>query len=330
MTAATYDGNGQRVSTTITPSGQSAITQGYVWNDNSLLMDGTKAYVYAAADVPAEQVSLANGTVTYLVTDPLQSVRGTVNSSGTLTGATSYDAWGNPLTTGGLTAATPFGFAGGYTDPDGLLYLINRYYDPATGQFTSVDPDLAQTLQPYAYTNGDPVNQSDPAGLAVGQSGIASWPLNAVYGTHLAAWGKTASGSKFSNDYINGQTSPPSFVPDQIAVCTLYVRNIREGGGGIFSWETLLVCSGPFGQQATAAQLLRSSWSGPRGYGGIGYTSNTSASFTSYIWTIRCNRGHGWYRYRGAATGFSIGTGWQGYWVVTARNIRRNCGPGPP
>ena len=166
MTAATYDGNGERASTTIAPSGQSAITQGYAWNGNSLLMDGTNAYVYAAADVPAEQVSLANGTVTYLVTDPLQSVRGAVNSSGALTGSTSYDAWGNPLTTGGLTATTPFGYAGGYTDPDGLLYLINRYYDPATGQFTSVDPDLAQTLQPYAYTDGDPVSQSDPSGLA--------------------------------------------------------------------------------------------------------------------------------------------------------------------
>jgi RHS repeat-associated protein len=141
--------------------------QGYVWNDNTLLMDGENAYIYAAGDVPAEQVSLANGTVTYLVSDALESVRGTVNSSGTLTGSTSYDAWGNPLTNAGLTGTTPFGYAGAYTDPDGLLYLINRYYDPATGQFTSVDPDLEQTLQPYAYTDGDPVIQSDPTGNQV-------------------------------------------------------------------------------------------------------------------------------------------------------------------
>jgi RHS repeat-associated protein len=29
----------------------------------------------------------------------------------------------------------PLGYAGAYTDPDGLLYLVNRYYDPQTGQF---------------------------------------------------------------------------------------------------------------------------------------------------------------------------------------------------
>jgi RHS repeat-associated protein len=101
----------------------------------------------------------------YLVTDSLGSVRGTVIGSGALTG-TGYDAWGNPQTVGGLTATTPFGFAGGYTDPTGLIYLLNRYYDPATGQFTSVDPDLAQTLQPYAYVNDNPVSLSDLTGLA--------------------------------------------------------------------------------------------------------------------------------------------------------------------
>jgi hypothetical protein len=33
-----------------------------------------------------------------------------------------------------------------------------------TGQFISVDPDIVQTLQPYSYTGGDPVNSVDPSG----------------------------------------------------------------------------------------------------------------------------------------------------------------------
>ena len=126
---------------------------------------GGSAYIYADGQAPAEQVSLSSGTVTYLGTDSLGSVRGTVNSGGALTGTTSYYAWGNPETAGGLTATTPFGYAGGYTDPDGLLYLINRFYNPQTGQFISVDPDLSETLQPYAYTDGDPVTDTDPSGL---------------------------------------------------------------------------------------------------------------------------------------------------------------------
>jgi RHS repeat-associated protein len=166
MTAATYDASGHRASTTITPSGGSSTTQGYVWNGDSLLMDSTNTYIYTSGNAPAEQVNLATGTITYLSTDSLNSVRGTVNSSGALTGTTSYDAWGNAQTSGGLTATTPFGYAGGYTDPTGLIYLINRYYDPATGQFTSLDPQIDQTLQPYAYTAGNPVSESDPTGLA--------------------------------------------------------------------------------------------------------------------------------------------------------------------
>ena len=42
---------------------------------------------------------------------------------------------------------------------------INRYYDPTTGQFMSVDPFADQTGSPYSYTGGDPINGVDPLGL---------------------------------------------------------------------------------------------------------------------------------------------------------------------
>ncbi|HUC14776.1 MAG TPA: RHS repeat-associated core domain-containing protein [Acidimicrobiales bacterium] len=42
---------------------------------------------------------------------------------------------------------------------------VARWYDPGTGQFMSVDPDLAETDQPYAYAADDPVNEGDPSGL---------------------------------------------------------------------------------------------------------------------------------------------------------------------
>jgi uncharacterized protein RhaS with RHS repeats len=42
---------------------------------------------------------------------------------------------------------------------------INRYYEPATGQFVSVDPMVNETGQPYLYAGDDPVNGTDPSGL---------------------------------------------------------------------------------------------------------------------------------------------------------------------
>jgi hypothetical protein len=38
-------------------------------------------------------------------------------------------------------------------------------YDPATGQFTSVDPQIAATAQPYEYGQDNPVSDVDPQGL---------------------------------------------------------------------------------------------------------------------------------------------------------------------
>jgi len=163
MTAATYDGTGLRASAT-TGSGSQAFTWNTTGQIPELLMDSANAYIYGTGLAPAEQVNLSTGTITYPVTDSLGSVRGAVNSAGTLTGTTAYDAWGNPQTTAGLTSTTPFGYAGGYTDPTGLIYLINRYYDPQTGQFTSVDPAVAQTSEPYAYAAGNPVSNTDPLG----------------------------------------------------------------------------------------------------------------------------------------------------------------------
>ena len=40
-----------------------------------------------------------------------------------------------------------------------------RDYDPATGQFLTVDPALEDTRQPYAYTGNSPLLRTDPTGM---------------------------------------------------------------------------------------------------------------------------------------------------------------------
>jgi RHS repeat-associated protein len=209
MTAAIYDGDGLRTSATSTPSGGGSTTEHFVWDTTGsvpdLLMDSDNAYVYGPNGTPFEQVALSTGTITYLVSDALGSVRGVVSSAGSLTASTSYDAWGNPETTGGLSASTPFGLAGGYTDPTGLVYLINRYYDPGTGQFFSVDPMVDATGQPYAYAGDNPIDGVDPLGLCSTQGsflvpGACQWTSKSwVAQTESTLQGQKGGGFSITN-----------------------------------------------------------------------------------------------------------------------------------
>jgi RHS repeat-associated protein len=49
----------------------------------------------------------------------------------------------------------------------GLIYMRKRWYDPKTGSFLSPDPaGYRDSANLYSYCHGDPVNCSDPTGLA--------------------------------------------------------------------------------------------------------------------------------------------------------------------
>jgi hypothetical protein len=62
--------------------------------------------------------------------------------------------------------------------------IVNRYYDPTTDQFLSIDPEVATTNQPYVFTNDDPLNATDPIGLNCGIFSIVCAAADTV--THVA------------------------------------------------------------------------------------------------------------------------------------------------
>ena len=77
-----------------------------------------------------------------------------------------------------------------FSRPSAVTSVINRYYDPATDQFISVDPAVAQTNLPYLFTNDDPLNATDPLGfcswwdvvcpVATAAKWVAHHPLDTV------------------------------------------------------------------------------------------------------------------------------------------------------
>lgn len=135
-----------------------------------------------------EQINNSTGTVTYLHHDQAGSTRLLTGSTGTVTGSTTFDAYGNKTGSTG-TSTTPLDYDGQYTSTDtGLIYLRARVYDPATAQFLSSDPLKAITGEPYAYAGDNPLNASDPTGLIFGISGTPSWE---EVGEGVAGWGDT-------------------------------------------------------------------------------------------------------------------------------------------
>jgi RHS repeat-associated protein len=58
---------------------------------------------------------------------------------------------------------SPFTFTGELMDINDLLYLRARYYSPALGVFTALDP--VENLNRYLYVNANPANRVDPSGL---------------------------------------------------------------------------------------------------------------------------------------------------------------------
>jgi RHS repeat-associated protein len=160
-----YNGDGLRTSETI-----SGTTTYLAWDLTEslplILNDGVNSYIYGPGGLPIEQINNGSGTVLYLHHDQQGSTRLLTGSTGKTEATFTYDPYGNKTGSTG-TSTTPMGYDGQYTNADtGLIYLRAREYDPATGQFMSVDPKIESTQEAYAYAADDPLALGDPGGMA--------------------------------------------------------------------------------------------------------------------------------------------------------------------
>jgi RHS repeat-associated protein len=85
-----------------------------------------------------------------------------------VTAINSYDDYGIPKSTN-PAAMGRFGYTGQAWLPEiGLSYYKNRVYSPTLGRFMQSDPiGYGDGVNLYAYVGGDPINFSDPLGLAL-------------------------------------------------------------------------------------------------------------------------------------------------------------------
>ncbi len=167
----TYNPAGQLSEETVwTPANGTQVTQ-FVYDGTHLAatLDGAgnllQRFLYAPSGQLLATVD-ASGNVSTVVTDPLGSVRDLIGPGGVVAHA-NYDAFGNVAS--GSLPVSQVGWDGMQYDAALGLYhgAIARVYDPATGRWTSPDPEgiKAGDANLYRFAGNQTTTHTDTSGL---------------------------------------------------------------------------------------------------------------------------------------------------------------------
>ncbi|MFC4064622.1 RHS repeat-associated core domain-containing protein [Actinoplanes subglobosus] len=165
--ASVYDANGERLirrdttGTTLYLPGQEIRREGTV-------NTGTRYYDFAGTTFASRTTSSAITNLTWLFNDHQGTQQIALNAGTQAVSLRRQTPYGSERGTNPIWVNKKT-FVGGDQDPNGLVNIGARRYDPLLGRFISVDPlmNLAdpQHWNGYSYANNDPVNKVDPDGL---------------------------------------------------------------------------------------------------------------------------------------------------------------------
>ncbi|MGW3172997.1 LamG-like jellyroll fold domain-containing protein [Streptomyces sp. NPDC001153] len=139
----------------------------YNGTDNTIVSDGTDTYSRGLGNQLIGISNSAGASLAY--TDQHGDLSATFTATGTaLAGSTAYAPYGQVIASSGTRH--DLGYQGGWTDPTtSRTATASRWYDPATGNFTSHDataqpPAPSVNANPYTYGNDNPLTNADPSG----------------------------------------------------------------------------------------------------------------------------------------------------------------------
>jgi RHS repeat-associated protein len=128
----------------------------------------TNYYVYGTGLLYESDETAASIKTAFYHHDCRGSTVTLTDSNGIPTDVIQYSPYGATTYRAG-TNDTPFLYNGQFgvqTDPNGLLYMRARYYNPYISRFLNSDPNgFGGGLNFYLFCNGNPVSDEDPFGL---------------------------------------------------------------------------------------------------------------------------------------------------------------------
>lgn len=141
-------------------------------------------------------------TKSYYYTDPQGTVLAKADAQGNIVETYDYAPYGTQVL--GTPPEGPTGYTGHVNDAEsGFVYMQQRYMDPQSGRFLSVDPvtvysgDLRHFSR-YTYAYNNPPSFNDPDGLAPNKAGVTGslHVYNALQKGNLADLRNSHSGNK--------------------------------------------------------------------------------------------------------------------------------------
>ena len=213
----------------------------------------TNYYVYGAGLLyQVTETATATNTLTYHY-DNRGSTVALSDDNGNVTDRYEYSLYAT-MTYHAGTSDTPFLFNGRYgvmTDPNGLLYMRARYYNPFLCRFINADPTgFSGGMNFYAYANGNPVSLLDPFGLNAAATGDTafSWNPN-EFSQNAASW---------QNDINNSHSCSVAGTLDtlvSIGAGYASIPYLGAGSGTFSASPSLQTLPGLLGDVGTAAGL---------------------------------------------------------------------------